>query len=416
MIKPMVDADRSTPALIVKVGQTPLHSGAVGAIRTLGRLGVPVYALTEDGFTPAALSRYLRGAFRSRATGQEEPAQLATALRDVGRRLGQRSVLIPVDDKSAVLVAERANELSDYFLSPQVSPDLPRKLANKWGLYELCRKHGVPAPATIFPSTGDEVAAFAAQCEFPVVAKNAESWVPLSAPVVGRTTVLHTPDELLALIPAGRGAPNAILQEYIPRDQAEDWIVHLYCDANSTCLVTFTGVKVRSWPPHAGITACAYVAANPVLAQLAQRFCRELGYQGIADLDWRLDRRDGTYKLTDFNPRMGNQFRLFETAAGIDVVRALHLDLTGRTVPASQFVKRRKIIVEHMDLPARLAYRGNGSAAGSPPPRCPTELAWLAPDDPLPFLAMLPRLVKPAVLRPAVTNFIKTRRSVTVSP
>ena len=66
----------------------------------------------------------------------------------------------------------------------------------------------------------------------------------------------------------------------------------------------------------------------------AARFCRAIGFSGIADLDWRLDRRDGRYKLLDFNPRVGAQFRLFETDAGIDVVRALHLDLTGRPVPA----------------------------------------------------------------------------------
>ena len=47
------------PALILKVGQYPLHSGGVGAIRTLGRMGVPVYATAEDRFTPAAVSRVL---------------------------------------------------------------------------------------------------------------------------------------------------------------------------------------------------------------------------------------------------------------------------------------------------------------------------------------------------------------------
>lgn len=395
MGKPAIEADCSVPALIVKVGQYPVHSGGVGAIRTLGRLGVPVYAITEDRFTPAALSRYVKGWFRSRATGREEPEQLITGLRDIGRHLGRRSVMIPTDDEAAVLIAEHAGELSDYFLFPPVPSGLPRKLASKWGLYELCCEHGIPAPKSVFPSTADELAAFAAHGTFPVVVKNAESWVRLRAPVVRSTTVLHTPEELLALIRPRSGTACAIVQEYIPREYAQDWIVHLYCDANSNCVVLFTGVKVRSWPPHTGVTAYAYAAANPGLTQLAERFCKAIGFQGIADLDWRLDRRDGQYKLTDFNPRMGNQFRLFETTAGIDVVRALHLDLTGRPLPVSQDVKPRRIVVEHIDLPARLAYGVSGRSAGSKAPHAPTELAWLAPDDPLPFLAMLPRLAKP---------------------
>jgi D-aspartate ligase len=407
-----VDADRSIPALIVKVGQYPLHSGGVGAIRTLGRLGVPVYAMTEDRFTPAAASRYLKGWFRSKATGREDAGDLIAVLRKIGRRLGRRTVAVPTDDEAAVLVAEHADELSEYFIFPQISPGLPRKLASKWELYKLCREHGVPAPASVSPATADEAASFAAGGTFPVVVKNAESWVRLRAPVVGSTTVVHTPEELLALIPPETQVPSMIVQEYIPREQAEDWIVHLYCDANSDCLVSFTGRKVRSWPPHAGVTACAYVASNPGLAELAKRFCKDIGFQGIADLDWRLDRRDGQYKLTDFNPRMGNQFRLFETGAGIDVVRALHLDLTGRAVPVSQEIKRRRLVVEHVDLPARLAYRGSRGTVG-PAPRAagPTSLAWLVPDDPLPFLAMLPRLAKPVASRIAGSHWLSASRS-----
>jgi hypothetical protein len=139
--------------------------------------------------------------------------------------------------------------------------------------------------------------------------------------------------------------------------------------------------------------------ANPELGQRGGRFCKEIGFRGIADLDWRLDLRDGKYKLVDFNPRVGNQFRLFETEQGIDVVRALYLDLTGRAVPAGTARTGRRIVVEHIDVVARLAYRdGNGyPAAPPPPPSVSTERAWLAKDDFLPFLAIWPRVVKPAV-------------------
>ncbi len=388
--------DRRVPALIVKIGRYPLHSGGVGAIRTLGRLGVPVYATTEDPFTPAALSRYCTGRFRWRTTGDEDPAELIGGLRDIGRRLGRRSVAVPVDDEAAVLLAEHADELAEYFVFPPIPSGLPRQLASKHELYDLCRQHGVPAPKSVFLSTSAEVAAFAAAGTFPVVAKNAEPWVRRSAPMVAGTTVLANPSELLALTETGGRRPSLVLQDYIPTEHAEDWIVHLYCDANSNCLVLFTGVKVRSWPPHTGATACAYAVPNPALAQMTERFCKEIGFQGVADLDLRFDRRDGQFKLVDFNPRMGNQFRLFETAAGVDVVRALYLDLTGRGVPPSHQVSGRRIVVEHIDLLARLAYRGSTySTPSAPLGAAPTELAWLARDDPLPFLAMMPRLARP---------------------
>ena len=84
---------------------------------------------------------------------------------------------------------------------PAVAPGLPRRLASKRGLYELCREHDVPAPASAFPATPGEIGAFAAQATFPVVAKNLEAWVRRRAPVVPGTTVLATPQELLCAGP-----------------------------------------------------------------------------------------------------------------------------------------------------------------------------------------------------------------------
>jgi D-aspartate ligase len=396
---PSVAADTSVPALLLKIGRYPLHSGGVAMVRTLGRLGVPVYAITEDRWTPAAVSRYCAGRFVWQVTGHEEPDYLAGLLRSAGQRIGRRTVVVPVDDEAAVLVAEHADALAEWFLLPPVPPGLPRQLASKQRLFELCQDNEVPAPATAFPASGDEVAAFADTATFPVVVKNAEPWVRRRAPVVGHTTVVSSPAELLALLPAGDAPPGVILQEYIPREHARDWFSHLYCDANADCRCVFTGVKVRSWPPHNGATAAAYHQANPELEQLTARLCKQIGFSGIGDLDWRLDLRDGKYKLVDFNPRMGNQFRLFETDQGVDVVRALHLDLTGRPIPPGVVREGRQIVVEHIDAFARLAYRGGGGYPAAPPPpprprgRGGRELAWLAADDPLPFVAMLPRMV-----------------------
>jgi D-aspartate ligase len=304
----VASADRHVPALLLKIGRYPLYSGGVAVVRTLGRLGVSVYAITEDRLTPAAVSRYCAGTFVWPVTAYEEPGHLAGRLRAVGQRLGRRTVVVPVDDEAAVLVAEHAEEL---FIFPRIDPGLPRRLASKQRLYEFCRQHDVPAPASICPASAHELAEFAAAAAFPVVVKNAEPWVRRRAPAVPHTTVMRTARELLAAAPFGNGRPpGVIVQEYIPRDQAQDWIVHLYRATNSDCSHTFTGVKIRSWPLHNGATACAYTMANPELAQIAERFCQEIGFRGIADLDWRLDLRDGKYKLVDLNPRVGNQFRL----------------------------------------------------------------------------------------------------------
>lgn len=384
------------PGLIVKVGNYPLHHGGVGAIRSLGRLGVPVYAVTEDRFTPAGSSRYLTKAFVWPTTGLESQQRLVDGLLRIGRRIGRPSVLIPTDEEAAVLVAEHADVLAERFLTPRVEPALPRRLASKQGLHELCLAYGVPSPRAAFPDSREDIERFAADARFPVVAKNREAFERRRRPAVRGTTRIAGPEELLALAGRWGERPGVILQEYLPRESAEDWIVHGYFDAGHAPRALFTGVKVRSWPPHAGMTACAYTVPNPELAAMSAEFVKRIGFRGIADLDWRHDRRDGRYKLLDFNPRMGAQFRLFENAAGIDVVRAQHLDLTGRDVPAAGQIDGRRLLVENVDLPALLAYRRGGYTTPHAPDRATgTELAWLARDDVMPFLTMLARSVGP---------------------
>src|SRR5262249_33133935 len=171
---------------------------------------------------------------------------------------------------------------------------------------------------------------FIRRATFPVVVKAAE---PQRLPKGARVFVAHTPEQLLAIYRRVETPeiPNLIFQEYIPQSCSEDWIFHGYCNPSTDCFVAFTGEKLRSYPPFAGFTTLGVSSVNEQLSRQAEKLLRTIGYSGIMDIDYRLDKRDGQYKLLDFNPRIGANFRMFEDSAGIDVVRALHLDLTGRS-------------------------------------------------------------------------------------
>ncbi len=110
---------------------------------------------------------------------------------------------------------------------------------------------------------------------------------------------------------------------------------------------------------------------------LAERVAAELGYRGILDLDFRRCGTTGRYHLLDFNPRPGAQFRLFTDTAGLDVVRALHLDLTDRPLPDGEPRPGRTFVVEN--------YAPLSALRPAPDGR---ELAWHAPDDRAPGRAL----------------------------
>ena len=123
---------------------------------------------------------------------------------------------------------------------------------------------------------------------------------------------------------------------------------------------------------------------------------KAVGYRGILDIGYRFDVRDGLYKVLDVNPRIGATFRLFVGDNGMDVARALYLDLTGQAVPPSRPRIGRKWVVEDLDLASSLRYRLEGKLGlweWLRSFRGLEEGAWFAWDDPVPFLLMLGALL-----------------------
>ena len=394
-----IEIDRHAPVLVLKIARYPLAHGILGVVRSLGRLGIGVHAACEDRAVPYAFSRFLTG--RVSLPVCERETQVSTLLDELVRTagvLGAKSVLLPTDDESAIVVAEHGAVLREHYSIPLIDPSLPRALASKRRLCELGREHGIAMPATTFAKTVPEVLAIADSAHYPLVLKNSEPWIRLTAPAVGGTTIIKSRTELLTLAGKWCDDPNIVLQEYIPRECSEDWIFHAYFDGASNPLVTFTGFKQQSWPPHAGVTTAAIARPSEVLTAVATEFCRSIGYRGIVDMDWRFDRRDGKYKLVDFNPRIGANFRLFVTESGLDVVRSLYLDLTGQPVPTSAQAFGRRFIVENLSVVSRL-FSGPVRKDSGLLAETITEFAWFAADDHLPFIAMAARFCCQAVIR-----------------
>jgi D-aspartate ligase len=227
--------------------------------------------------------------------------------------------------------------------------------------------------------------------------KGAEGWL-LPAGIMS-TQIVADPAQLVTLFERldRAGMPTVLLvQEMIPAEGARDWIVHGYCAQDGETVRTFTGIKLRSYPAFAGATTLARCVENVELRARAEALFRALGYRGIMDLDLRYDPRDDTYKLLDFNPRVGAQFRLFEDERGTDVVRAQHLDLTGRAIPAARQIEGRSFLAEIPDTVAALRYVRSGQlgvGAWWRSVRGVDEGAWFALDDPAPIALMAVRFV-----------------------
>lgn len=369
---------REIPALILEPGY-----GGLAAARSLGRLGVSVYAVRQTP-SPVLRSRYWRGCFSWRwGPGLAEDAVLF--LQTVQRRLGAPVVLLPTTDQTALLLAEHAEALGPEFLFPRVPADLVRALVDKRRLHALARAAGVAVPRTAAVRSRREAAAFLADARLPVIAKAADPGGPMGTTrrVFRRAQALL--DYVESLAPAERA--NLLLQEFL--GGAGVWMVDGYLGGDGQPSCVAVGMKLRQHPDPAGVASLAVVRPQDRLAEVTVTFLRGCGYRGLLDVDYAVDPRDGTFRLLDVNPRLGATFRLFTGPDGMDLARAYYLDLTGQPVPGLRPVPGRRWWLED-DVAHLLAVRRPGefwrwlrSLRGV------REAAWAAPDDPLPVLARL---------------------------
>lgn len=349
-------ADPSTPVVVLNC-----KLGGLGIMRSLGSQGVHLAGVDESRHAPAMLSRYCRER-QVAAWNPADPRAYLDAVLDLGRRLGKGTILIPTNDELSVFVAEHQDALAEYFRFPRNDPALMRGLVSKQGMYRIARKAGVPTAHTEFPRSLAEVEEFADRTAYPVMLKGIHG-DRLFARTGKKMLIVRDRDELIEnyRLMEDPEHPNLMLQEYIPGGDDQVYIFNGYFDEDSECHAAFTGHKIRQHPIHVGCASLGICKWNAEVAALTQDFMRRIGYRGILDIGYRLDPRDGKYKVLDINPRVGQAFRLFTAENDMDVVRALYLDLTGQARAAVTPREGRRWWIEDYDLISSVHYMQEGS-------------------------------------------------------
>jgi len=414
----------SVPVVVLVSSQ----HGGVGLIRSLGRAGVRVYGIHEDSLEPAAHSHYLRGVFYWNFSAGSRADSLSF-LGEVAKKVGSKAILIPTSDITALFVAENAAVLAEEYSVASPPVEAVRIFSSKKQTADICQKMHIPAPHTALANSRQDALDFARNCKFPVIVKGEYGPFLGSGGHFERVAIVASKDDLLTLydLNAKTSAPRLILQEYIPGGDDAVWMFNGYFNDRSECLFGATGRKLRQFPPHRGSTCLGICARNDAVETQTKQLMQAVAYKGPLDVGYRYDARDGLYKLLDVNPRIGSTFRLFAACNGLDVARALYLDVTGETVPSAQVLDGRKWIVESNDLisswhdfrKGQLTPSGwFGSLRGI------QEAAWFAWDDlepltALPLLWFRKRFGKPPGRAPAALSKIdpsspEDRESLTV--
>ncbi|VAW91955.1 hypothetical protein MNBD_GAMMA22-2519 [hydrothermal vent metagenome] len=367
--------------------------GAVTIMRSLGQYGVNIYATDADATSPALTSKYCKKKYIKKFD-ESKPEEYLEFVLNIGKELEKKALLIQTSDTMAVFIAEYADKLREYFIFPNNSADLIKRIISKEGMYSIALENDVPTPLTLFPKNLDDVIDYCKDGKFPLMLKGIYG-DKLQARTGKKMVIVNNKEELLENYKwlEDPNEPNLMLQEYIPGGDDQVFIFNGYFDAESECLAAFTGYKVRQYPIHVGAASLGECKWNQDVADLTIRFMKDICYTGILDIGYRLDPRDGKYKVLDINPRVGQAFRIFVAENGMDVIRSQYMDLTNQRSSDPVIPDEgRRWIIEDYDVISSIHYFLEGSLKFGEWfksfKRC-KEGAWFSWRDPVPFLMIL---------------------------
>jgi len=282
----------STPAVIVGA-----DADALGIARSLGRAGVPLIVADSDARRPAMHSRYARPLVISAMSGPG----LIDSLLALRTRLDERPVLFVTTDLQVRTVSNYRERLTGAFHMRLPDDDCVCQLLDKRGFQQLAERHGFPVPRSITVREEKDFVKFAG-LQFPAVIKppNKEYFnAPRALTVSSRE---QAEAMCRAILPE---VPGLILQEWIEGSESDIYFCLQYRGESGVTVSSFTGRKLRCWPPQTGSTASC-IAAPEMEDELERRtkaFFDKTGFVGMCSMEYKQDQRSG--KLFMIEPTVG---------------------------------------------------------------------------------------------------------------
>ena len=184
-------------------------------------------------------------------------------------------------------------------------------------------------PATAHPRSLDEALGAAAEIGYPLFVKPSENIV-FKRIHKRQAFVCETRAELEHAY-ALTAEYEPMVQEFIPGGDEYLWSLGTYISTDNEPLAVFSGRKLRQTAVNMGSARVGEAVWDDEVVESGLRLLRELGFHGIAQVEWKRDPRDGRLKLIEVNPRLW-QWHGLTGACGADVAQTAYRDLVGLPV------------------------------------------------------------------------------------
>lgn len=316
----------------------------------------------------------------------------------LGKNYDQSPVLFPCDDSSVLFISRNREALNACYRFALPSEQVTEALLNKRATYELANRLDIPCPKVYTAESEDELEALALRLRFPCALKPVSTHLWQERVSYGKILVVHSREEILkAYRDVTKKGLEVIITEIIPGGDDKIYALYAYFDRSGQPLALLTKRKIRQYPIDYGIGSSHVTEWNPDVAELGLRLMKGMDYRGIGIAEFKLDSRDGEFKLMEINVRCGLPIGL-AAASGMDVPYLAYLDLIGEPVsPTKDFQEGVKWVCFEWDFFSFLEYRRQGKITWAQWLRFlmgKNAYAFFAWDDPIPFWVSLKVFLK----------------------
>jgi predicted ATP-grasp superfamily ATP-dependent carboligase len=378
--------DTSTPVLLLGGGENSL-----AVARHLGRQGIAVRASGEASCW-AMHSRYCRERFPIPSGLPAQDYWRDLLLTGANQHL-RNHVVFACNDDAIEFLADHRDELGEHYLLDDFVPHLQHAMLDKMRTLELAREVGVPTPNFWKIRSAADVERIRDEVMFPVMVKPINSRrfervfrrklfiVDSSFDDLADKVRLSQEHDLEVMVVEMIPGPDDLLSSY-----------YTYIDRSGNHLFHFTKRVLRRYPVNRGPASHHRTEWVPRTAAMGRKFFRGIGFRGMGNIEFKLDRRDGRLKVIEVNSRYtAAHVLLVNAGAPIDLM--IYAYLTGQDVPSFDgYEQFRWLWYPVRDIRAFRQLRARGeltlaSWLGSVLHRR-TDLPIWTPSDPMPSLAV----------------------------
>lgn len=306
---------------------------ALGVVRSLGQLGVPILVLDTDLRSPAMRSRY----------GQKlqvpalEGHVLMDSLIKLSQQLYEPCMLFLTEEKTINTISEQRDSLppNQFIRFPEHIRLM--QLMHKQEFQALAEESGALIPRTVRLEGLHDLPKLDS-LSFPCVLKpSKKSYVygERFKKAYKLTSVAETTKMYREIEPV---LADMVVQEWIEGSDAEIYFCLQYIGEMGQVISSFAGRKIRSWPPRIGGTASC-TAAEEYEAELTKTtsdFFKKVGFTGMGSMEYKRDARDGRFYMVEPTVARTDFQQEVATINGNNVPFSAYLYECGLAIPANK--------------------------------------------------------------------------------